>query len=206
MGLGGGPGEWDDYEWFRLADLADGRRADVPPEGSDPLPAVVDAWMAAHPVWTHGARERVLLVDLDNLRADPARWKVRMAAMVAMARESDHAFFAGQRGAVRRAKPRLEEFASGVTSVPDGSDLADHALLDALAASGSRQAQVVVVSNDGIFADLAEDGPVTVVSPGRDALSNKLRQAAGAVVALESLDEAGAAVKRPARRRAPAPA
>lgn len=183
MGLGGGPGEWADYEWVRLSDVRD-----------DPQPEALEAWLHRTSVWAGDRRKRVLLVDLDNLRADRSRWKVRMAAMVALARQADAAYFAGQRGAVRRAKPQLAEFADSVTAVPDGSDLADHALLDALTAwhAGHRSSgpHVTVVSNDGIFAALAGEGPLTVVSPGRDALSAKLRDAAGRVVDLESLEAA----------------
>ena len=192
MGLGGGPGEWADYEWVRLSDLRD----DPQHEAQDDA---VTSWLHESSVWAGDRRKRILLVDLDNLRADPTRWKVRMAAMVALARQADAAYFAGQRGAVRRAKPQLAEFAASVTAVPDGSDLADHALLDALTewaaarrAAGRRGAgpHVTVVSNDGIFAALAAQGPLTVVSPGRDALSAKLHGAADRVVDLEELEAA----------------
>lgn len=182
VGLGGGQGDWDDYEWFRLADVP-----------ADHGTGVLSDWLEDNPVWVADDLDRVLLVDLDNLRADRARWKVRMAAMVQLARQADEAHFAGQRGAVRRAKPQLEEFADAVTAVPDGSDLADYALLDALGDRGAAGAQVVVVSNDGIFADLAADGRLTVISPGRDALSAKLRKAADLVLDLEALEAATAA-------------
>lgn len=190
MGLGGGPGDWADYEWVRLSDLRD-----------DPQDDALTSWLHETSVWSGDRRKRVLLVDLDNLRADRTRWKVRMAAMVALARQADAAYFAGQRGAVRRAKPQLAEFAGSVTAVRDGSDLADHALLDALTewaaarkAAGRRTTgpHVTVVSNDGIFASLAAQGPLTVVSPGRDALSAKLHGAADRVVDLEQLEAAAA--------------
>ncbi|HEX7195514.1 MAG TPA: hypothetical protein VF364_01630 [Candidatus Limnocylindria bacterium] len=198
MGIGGGQGEWDDYEWIRLDAWVPSD--DPAEENPDALEAALAAWLTRHPAWTDRALPRVLLVDLDNLRADPARWKVRMAAMVALARQADHASFAGQRGAVRRAKPRLAEFASSVQAVPDGSDLADHALLDAADALGLEAAQVAVVSNDNIFAELAEGWSLTVVTPGRAALSAKLRQVADRLLDLESLEEAALAV--PASRKA----
>jgi hypothetical protein len=181
VGLGGGPGEWDDFEWVSLSDLP-----------VEPLAEALLEWLADHPVWTDPRLERVLLVDLDNLRADPVRWRIRMAAMLALARQADHAHFAGQRGAVRRARPYLDELAETLQEVPDGSDLADHALLEAASELDAAGTQVTVVSNDGIFAGLAEDGPLTVVSPGRDALSNALRRAATRVIDLSSLEEAAA--------------
>jgi hypothetical protein len=182
VGLGGGPGEWDDYEWFRLADLP-----------VEPITEALLDWLADHPVWTDPDLDRVLLVDLDNLRAEPSRWRVRMAAMLALARQADHAHFAGQRGAVRRARPYVAELAETLQAVPDGSDLADHALLEAARKLDLDRAQITVVSNDGIFADLADAVPLTVVSPGRDALSNRLRQSATRVVDLATLEEAAAA-------------
>jgi hypothetical protein len=179
VGIGGGPSEWDDYEWVRLEDL------EVEPHAE----AVLD-WLADHPVWTEQDADRVLLVDLDNLRAEPARWKVRMATMMALASQADHAFFAGQRGAVRRARPLLDGVEATVQAVPDGSDLADHALLDAARALGRGPLDVCVVSNDGIFADLVDAGPLTVVTPGRRALSRRLADAATRLVELTTLEEA----------------
>lgn len=181
MGIGGGPSEWDDYEWVRLDDLA------VEPHAE----AVLD-WLADHPVWTEEDADRVLLVDLDNLRAEPGRWGVRMAAMVALASQADHAFFAGQSGAVRRARPHLDGVEATVQAVPDGSDLADHALLDAARALCRRRLDVCVVSNDGIFAELVDSGPLTVVTPGRQALSRRLVYAATRLVELTTLEEAAA--------------
>ena len=174
MGLGGGPGEWDDYEWVRLSPRAQ-------PES---LAAAALDWLADDPGWAAGATPRILLVDLDNLRADPPR----MAAVVAVARHSDHVFLAGQTAAVRRAKPHLEEFAAVAQSVARGSDLADRVLLDAVAGLDPAGAQVVVMSNDGIFAALADRGPLVVISPGREALSERLDRAAARVVDLVALE------------------
>jgi len=189
VGLGNGPDEWTAYEWVRLADL--------PPEPVEPLAEALLDWLADHPVWDgdeeDGAgSERVLLVDLDNLRAGPQRWRVRMAAVVALARQADHAFLAGQVGAVRRAQPYLAELADDAQVVPDGSDLADFALLDAVEGLGALPTQVVVISNDGIFAQLAGQGRLTVISPGRDALSSRLLEAAAQVIDLDALERAAA--------------
>jgi hypothetical protein len=186
MGLGGGPSWRDDYEWVRLADLPD-----IPPPaprtGRQPLAEAVLAWLQREGVWTAGTGFRVLLVDLDNLRADPVRWRDRMAMIVALARQADVVALAGQEGAVRRARPHLAEFAARARPVEDGSDLADHVLLDA-AAEVTGPARFVLLSNDWIFAALAERGPLTVLSPGGDALSDRLRAAATRVVDLASLE------------------
>ena len=177
MGLGGGPSWRDDYEWVRLADLPES----PPPEprtGRQPLAEAVLAWLQREGVWTAGAGCRVLLVDLDNLRADPVRWRDRMAMVVALARQAD---------AVRRARQHLAEFAARARPVDDGSDLADHVLLDA-AAELAGPARFVLLSNDWIFAALAERGPLTVLSPGGDALSDRLSSAATRVVDLAALE------------------
>ena len=85
MGLGGGPSEWDEYEWVRLADLPD-----TPPPAAgtaggkrEPLAEAVLAWLQRESVWNAGAGSRVLLVDLDNLRADPVRWRDRPSTAIA---------------------------------------------------------------------------------------------------------------------------
>ena len=210
MGLGGGPGEWDDYEWVRLADLPP---APVRPPRADG-PALADAVLARlarRSLWTTGAGTRVLLVDLDNLRAAPARWRERMTRVVALARQADVVALAGQDGPVRRARPHLAGFAARARAVPDGSDLADHVLLDAAAEVPGR-AQFVVLSNDWIFAALAGRGPLTVLSPGGDALSDRLREAATRVVDLASLEAVPdgrvprrAAFRASRRRRSAAP-
>jgi hypothetical protein len=202
MGLGGGPGEWDDYEWVRLADLpAAPVRAPSPDQAAAPLTDAVLARLARRSLWTTGAGTRVLLVDLDNLRADPARWRDRMAMVVALARQADVVALAGQEGPVRRARPHLAEFGVRARAVADGSDLADHVLLDA-AAEVPGAAQFVVLSNDWIFAGLANRGPLTVLSPGGDALSDRLRDAAARVVDLAAVEAApdGRAPRRAAFR------
>lgn len=199
MGLGGAPSEWADYEWVRLADLPlTPRRPPAPEPGYGTL---------LERLWRPDAGSRVLLVDLDNLRAGPLRWRQRMAMVVAMARQADRAVLAGQEGAVRRGRPYLAEYADAAVQVADGSDLADHVLLDAADLVRGR-VQFVVLSNDWIFARLADRGPLTVLSPGADALSDRLRAAATRVVDLAELE--GVAAQAPRRtefrasRRAPA--
>jgi hypothetical protein len=197
MGLGGGPSDWDDYEWVSLAELpsvrvgrqrtpADQVAADGPTE---PLARHLSRWLERNVLWVPGPSTRVLLVDLDNLRADPRRWRARMSAVVTLARQADHAVLAGQEGAVRRGRPHLAEFAARARPVADGSDLADLVLLEAADALHGDAIQVVVLSNDGIFASLAERGPLVVLSPGADALSDRLRDAATRVVDLMALEE-----------------
>lgn len=189
VGLGGGPGEWDDYEWF--------------PTGADPVPApraAVDeaaglvTRVAEEELWPAGDAPRILLVDLDNLRAGPARWRSRMAVVVALARQADHVVLAGQQGATTRGRPHLEEFAHTVLAVPAGSDLADVALLEAVDDLDIPDASILVVSNDGIFAELAECGPLVVLSPGRDALSDSLAARAARVVDLALIEREVAAL------------
>jgi hypothetical protein len=197
VGVGGGPSEWDDYEWVRLADLPrSARRTTTAPARSSRGAAgeeVLADWLRRNPLWQEDSRSRVLLVDLDNLRADPARWRARMAAVVELAREADHAVLAGQQGAVERARPHLAEFAAQALGVADGSDVADHALLDAAEQVREGLDQVVVLSNDGIFAQLADHGGrLTVLSPGADALSDRLRDAATRVVDLVELEREAA--------------
>jgi hypothetical protein len=204
MGLGGGPSERDDYEWVDLAQLpaapARRRRSEgQPPADGDaiePLAQELSGWLERNVLWLPGPSSRVLLVDLDNLRADPRRWRARMSAVVTLARQADHAVLAGQVGAVRRGRPYLAEFAERARPVLDGSDLADHVLLEAADALRADAIQVVVLSNDGIFATLAERGPLVVLSPGADALSDRLREAATRVVDLVALEEAWAALER----------
>jgi hypothetical protein len=130
-----------------------------------------------------------MLVDLDNLRADPVRWRARMAAVLWLARQVDQTVLAGQHGAVARAHPHLAEYADRAQPVPDGSDEADHLLLRAAEAFTGTGGQTLVVSNDGIFADLAARGPLIVISPGGDALSDRLRTAAARLVDLAVLEE-----------------
>lgn len=203
MGLGGGPSEADDYEWVDLTALRarrPRRTAAVAPaapaeRGPDPLADALCALLTDRPLWLSLPVRRVLLVDLDNLRAGPARWRARMAAVVTLARQADTAHLAGQAGAVARARPHLAEFAERAVPVADGSDVADHVLLEAAAAdaraaldAGEDGPQVLVVSNDGIFALLAETGPLLVLSPGVDALSDRLDDAATDVLDLSGLE------------------
>jgi hypothetical protein len=204
MGLGGGPGEWDDFEWVNLAQLPavrvrsrrSGAGSLAEGEQMEPLAQQLSSWLERNVLWVAGASTRVLLVDLDNLRADPRRWRARMAAVVTLARQADHAVLAGQEGAVRRGRPHLAEFAARARPVSAGSDLADHVLLEAADALNADAIQVVVLSNDGIFASLAERGPLVVLSPGADALSDRLRDAATRVVDLVALEEAWAGLER----------
>jgi hypothetical protein len=135
-----------------------------------------------------------------------------MAMVVTLAQQADVVALAGQDGPVRRARPHLAEFAARARAVADGSDLADHVLLEA-AAEVPTPSQFVVLSNDWIFAGLAGRGPLTVLSPGGDALSDRLRDAATRVVDLAALEwgpttrgPRRAAFRASRRRRSPAPA
>lgn len=195
MGLGGAPSEWDDYEWVRLVDgpgsSGDRGRAGTKRDqrSTRPRTATLGEQLPESAVWVDGPGLRILLVDLDNLRADPRRWRARMAAVVSLARQADHVLLAGQVGAVERARPHLEEFTSLAQPVADGSDLADYVLLEGADAVHRDGAQTVVLSNDGVFASLADRGPLTVLSPGGDALSDRLRAAATRVIDLAVLEK-----------------
>ncbi len=185
MGLGDGPGEWADYEWFPSGGSRSTGASVVVDDGA------LAALVLAEGIWVEHDAPRILLVDLDNLRAGPARWAARMAAVVALARQADHVVLAGQDGAVRRARPHLAEFVADAVTVPQGSDLADVALLEAVDTLDLPDAQALVVSNDGIFAELAACGPLVVLSPGGKALSAALAAAATRVLDIQELERRG---------------
>lgn len=203
MGLGGAASEADEYEWVRLADLPRTRQRPRRGTGRGSVSATADApeplaealcdLLERTPPWVEDAGPRLMLVDLDNLRADPMRWRARMAAVVSLARQADRTALAGQHGAVARALPYLAEYADRAQPVPDGSDVADRVLLEAAEAFPAEGGQTLVVSNDGIFAVLAARGPLIVMSPGSDALSDRLRTVATRLVDLSVLEEAAAA-------------
>jgi hypothetical protein len=184
MGLGGAPDEWADYEWFRLEDVP---APEVVRVGPDPASDALRLLVRDYPVWAQQGAQRVLLVDLDNLRASPSRLRARLAVVVELARQADHVALAGQVGAVARSRPWLEEFADRAEAVPQGADVADYALL-AAAAKVADPVEFLVVSNDGIFAELAERGDLTILSPGMDALSAGLHGAASMLVDLAALE------------------
>lgn len=109
---------------------------------------------------------------------------------------------AGQHDAVRRARPHLGDLIEHARAVDDGQDLADHVLLDAATAIPARQLRVMVVSNDGIFATLKDRGPLTVLSPDYQALSDQLRARATRLADLASMErEVTSARRRVGRRR-----
>jgi hypothetical protein len=171
----------EEYEWVSLVDLT--------PEDHERLAAALVRWVEDNPIWHDGAGDRVLLVDLDNLRAGPLRWKARMMFVVALARTADHVVISGHTTAVERGREHLAEFASVAEPVPHGADLADLRLLAGAEAVPAERRQVVVLSNDGIFASLADRGPLTVLSPGASALSDRLFDAARVVIDLMTLEE-----------------
>lgn len=160
-----------------------------PPAAPGELGPAMIAWLRRHPLWVRGTGPRILLVDLDNLRAGPGRWQARMDVVAWLARVADHTVLAGQHAAVARARPHLGALGERAHGVDDGSDLADHVLLNAAEAIVASAARTVVISNDGIFVRLAGRGPLTVVSPGLDALSDKLRTVASRVVDLTAVEE-----------------
>lgn len=163
MGLGCARGEWDDFEWFALHAADD--------DG----------------VWVDDEAARVLLCDLDNLRADPERLAARMRVAVELARQADVVAFAGQAGSVSRCIDLLAEFRDHVLGVGADRNAADYALLDAADQHRGAHVQFVVMSNDGIFARLALRGALTVVSPRPEAASSRLTKAARAVLDVSEL-------------------
>jgi hypothetical protein len=188
VGLGYGTREWDDYEWFPSGGGRRGPAVQAEPGDPDGVSAALVERVLRDPIWEPDDAPRILLVDLDNLRAGPLRWRARMAVVVALARQADHVALAGQEGAVRRARPHLEEFAGTAVAVAAGSDLADVALLAKVDELDLPDAQHLVVSNDGISAELAQCGPLVVLSPGRDALSDSLAAASVRVIDLAALE------------------
>jgi hypothetical protein len=181
MGLGDGPGEFNDIEWFSVDEV------DETP--IQPYIESMRSWLIDHPLWNPDGGDRVLLVDLDNVRAEPRKLYARLALTVALARQSDYAAFAGQVATVRRSKPLLAEFGDGALAVGGGPDEADWALLDAADAAEGSELQFIVASNDGIFAQLASRGSVTVLSPDGSRLSDRLRFAAEHIVDWTELEE-----------------
>jgi hypothetical protein len=188
VGLGYGKREWDDYEWFPSGGGRRGPAVVAEPGDPDGASAALVERVLRDQIWEPDDAPRILLVDLDNLRAGPVRWRARMAVVVALARQADHVALAGQEGAVRRARPHLEEFAGTAVAVAAGSDLADVALLAKVDELDLPDAQHLVVSNDGIFAELAQCGPLVVLSPGRNALSDSLAAASVRVIDLAALE------------------
>lgn len=177
MGLGCSRGEWDDYEWFAFDDVA--------AASLESLPA--DTAARVESLWDLDGATRVLLCDLDNLRADSARLRSRLAIAVALARTAHVAAFAGQSDAVERSRAALAEFGDSALAVGTGRNAADHELLRVADAVDAPAPHFIVMSNDGIFAGVAARGALTVVSPGAAALSQRLVTAAVRVVDLDEL-------------------
>ncbi|HVB27386.1 MAG TPA: hypothetical protein VNE21_05690 [Mycobacteriales bacterium] len=183
MGLGGKPRD-DEFEWFTFADVAD--PAPVPSASG-----AAERWLEENPPWEPQVAERLLLVDLDNLRADAPRLAARMELVRAIARTADRVVLAGQAGSVARSLPWLGDLGPNVLTVGEGPDAADFALLDAALPPRRRRGsapmprQFAVASNDGIFAVLASQGPLTVLSPRLSEASQRLCAAATRVLDLE---------------------
>jgi len=160
------------------------------PRGAGAFAEAMQAWAAQHLSWSEGAGRRVLLVDLDNIRADTETLSGRLALLAVLAGGADHVVLAGQDAAVARSRPWLGEMGAKAHAVPAGRNEADHLLLDEAAALvAGRRAQFVVASNDGIFARLASLGPLTLLSPRLDDLSGRLLEVADVVIDLAGLEQ-----------------
>jgi hypothetical protein len=190
VGLGPERASWEDYEWFDPHSFVS---AD-----DSYLEAGLES-LRREPLWLPGTSTRVLLVDLDNLRVESVRLHARLAMTIALAREADHVAFAGQEGSVRRARGNLAEFEDRAVIVGNGPDEADEALLAVASAVEDDDVQFIVVSNDNIFARLAMRGPLTVLSPGLQSLSDRLAEAAERVLDM-ALIEARVTAVHAARR------
>ena len=175
--------------------------AAAPQEDVTDLGDAVQQWVEQDPAWSASDAPTLLLVDLDNLRAGRVRWQERVTALASLARRFDHVTMAGQHDAVRRARPHLGDLVEHARAVDDGHDLADHVLLDAARAIPARRLRVMVVSNDGIFATLKERGPLSVLSPDYQALSDQLRSRATHLADLASMEREVTNARRRAGRR-----
>lgn len=184
MGLGAA-GD-DELEWV---DLSLEPALPSLPADAGPLAEAMQAWAADNLSWAEGGGRRVLLVDLDNIRADTTTLSGRLALLAVLAAGADHVVLAGQDGAVARSRPWLGVMGPTAYAVPAGRNEADYLLLDeATALVSGRRAQFVVASNDGIFARLATLGPLTLLSPRIDDLSGRLLDAAQTIVDLAALE------------------
>jgi hypothetical protein len=211
-------GRHSDYEWFdhrtpkRTPSPTPKRRPSPTKKRTPGAPARntshhISALRSLDAIWEPGTA-RILLVDLDNMRARHTRWHRRIDAIVALASQADHVILAGQKRNVAPVRARLGTYAPRVIVVAHGANLADYALLDAahgLHPKGRRHhrpIQFAVTSNDHIFARLAGSGRLlTVVSPCTEMISAVLLRRAHSVADLRDAEGDARKTIRPARTR-----
>ena len=189
MGLGYGKREWDDYEWFPSGGGRRGPAVLAEPGDPDGASAALVERVLRDPIWEPDDAPRILLVDLDNLRAGPVRWRARMAVVVALARQADHVALAGQEGAVRRARPHLEEFAEY------GGGRGGRAATSPTWPCWPRSTSSTCPTPSTWWSATTASSPSSrsaarwsCVSPGRDALSDSLAAASVRVIDLAALE------------------
>ena len=189
MGLGYGKREWDDYEWFPSGGGRRGPAVLAEPGDPDGASAALVERVLRDPIWEPDDAPRILLVDLDNLRAGPGPLAGPDGGR-GRAGSPGRPRRAGGAGGCRSGGPgrTWRSSPSTAVAVAAGSDLADVALLAKVDELDLPDAQHLVVSNDGIFAELAQCGPLVVLSPGRDALSDSLAAASVRVIDLAALE------------------
>jgi hypothetical protein len=126
-------------------------------------------------IWSESSEPKVLLVDLDNVHSKPKRNKLRLEALLTIARQADFVAFAGSADLVSKAAPHLAEYNNkpSIFIVPNPkNNSTDTVLLEkAETFLQGRTAQFAVASNGKSFALLSQQGSLTILTPDLEAMS-----------------------------------
>ena len=130
---------------------------------------------------------RVLVLDVDNIypgRRRSTRARQRLSALLESVGPVDAVFAAGNRVTISGRAALLNEFGISFDTVPCTRDAADLVLLERSRAFAAEFGDVefFVASDDHAFAQLAELGRLVVVNSGSSQVSQRLMDAADAVV------------------------
>lgn len=144
---------------------------------------------SVHYPWKDSSVQKILIIDLGNLRAKPPLWAVRMKLIAAWANQADHIFIAGQSGAVKLALPHLGSLGNKVVTIDPDNSADKYLLSEANKIKSMVPLQFLVMSNDHAFSQLANKGFLSVVTPKAETMSKVLKAKANIILDLGLAEE-----------------
>jgi len=135
----------------------------------------------------NGAGVKVLLVDLNSIKAPIDIWKQRMEILTSLVKQADYVFVTGAQDVSNYARPYLKKLNIEIM-VSKVAIVSNKYLIGEVTKLKEGKLQIVAFTNTHTLSQLSSKGRLTIVSPKVDTMSRVLAENADAILDLALTD------------------